>query len=271
MNSNWDEANNEFNEIARMTVGRNGVVQRVTFRDGSTGKEFIVWIDQDDEPPQPESQLIETLVDYDDEQFDDMYYFSMWLKDDASSTVMDEEIQNEPLSVSTEKTESLAEMKKRLYWEYDGSIGYHAPYENQVDTLEKFDWLIKTGDPQKVQTALSASRQGFIVDGGVALASRLIDIYRENTDSVKLIRKNKAAMHELAAWALLGIANYCNEKQMVFVLNGCSLEWLRGIEFVEEAVKTLYERGMVDKETVSSKLTALYRYEITFQPFEPKS
>ncbi len=72
----WEDALDEFNRISSMTEGASG-----TKYSSSNGYEFVIWIDNGDEPPAPESSLIETNTDHDDETFPGKYKFSMTLPD----------------------------------------------------------------------------------------------------------------------------------------------------------------------------------------------
>lgn len=69
-----DEASQEFQRIASSTEGYQGSSYK-----SSNGYEFVIWIDDGDDHPQPESELIQWSVDLDDDTYDDMYKFSMTL------------------------------------------------------------------------------------------------------------------------------------------------------------------------------------------------
>lgn len=70
---NYDNALDEFNHIASHTEGLNGCSW-----NSSNGFEFIIWIEKDDPPPEPESELIEIVVTHDD-YCDGRYKFEMTL------------------------------------------------------------------------------------------------------------------------------------------------------------------------------------------------
>lgn len=75
LNLNWDEAYEEFHHIASHTEGYNGCTHK-----SSNGHEFVIWLDELDDYPQPESDLIEWDVDWEDETFEGMYRFEMTLR-----------------------------------------------------------------------------------------------------------------------------------------------------------------------------------------------
>lgn len=71
---NTEEALDEFNDIASSTEGASGAKY-----NSSNGYEFVIWIDNGDEPPTPASGLIKCTVDRDDGTYEGMYKFSMTL------------------------------------------------------------------------------------------------------------------------------------------------------------------------------------------------
>jgi len=77
MTALFDEALSEFNKISSSTEGHSG-----TSYGSSNGYEFVIWIDNGDDYPEPESDLITTIVDY-DETFENMYKFTMTLNFDT--------------------------------------------------------------------------------------------------------------------------------------------------------------------------------------------
>jgi len=75
MSTKYENAIEEFNKIESATEGLSGSSYK-----SSNGYEFIIWIDNGDEYPAVESDLIEWSIDKDDDTYADMYIFRMTLK-----------------------------------------------------------------------------------------------------------------------------------------------------------------------------------------------
>lgn len=73
-NRDHDEALEEFSHIVSHTEGAHGCRY-----SSSNGYEFVIWIDDGNESPQPDSDLIEIEVDREDETCEGHYKFSMTL------------------------------------------------------------------------------------------------------------------------------------------------------------------------------------------------